>query len=98
MVGVQVIFHVDVAALELAEGVEEVVPLAAKVVKLRRRLQLQSHDGEVDDAAQGGVVVQRLGGDSTRKPLAGVRDYVHDWLVRPTMSQLVTCHSTSIQK
>ena len=67
MVRVCVVLHIDVAALELAEGVEEVVPLAAKVVKLRCHLQLQSHDGEVNDAAQGGVVVQRLGGDSTRK-------------------------------
>ena len=67
MVGVGVVLHVDVAALELAEGVEEVVPLAAKVVELRGRLQLQSHDGEVDDAAQGGVVVERLCGDSIGK-------------------------------
>ena len=67
MVRVRVVLHVDVAALEIAEGFEEIVPLAAKVVKLRRHLQLQSHDGEVNDAAQGGVVVQRLGGDSTRK-------------------------------
>ena len=86
MVRVRVVLHVHVAALELAEGVEEVVPLAAKVVKLRRHLQLQSHDGEVDDAAQGGVVVQRLGGDSTRKLLACSEDHVHDWLVRPMMS------------
>ena len=65
MVRVRIVLHVEVAALELAEGVEKVVPLAAKV-KLRCHLQLQSHDGEVDDAAQGGVVVERLGGDSTR--------------------------------